>query len=49
MAPFHALHDRRNLQNLTGEESVHLSDWPRVPKINSSDIQLIEDMKMARK
>lgn len=36
-------------QNLTGEESVHLTDWPKVNKITESDFQLIESMKVVRK
>ena len=49
MAPFMPYMTEEIYKNLTGEESVHLSDWPEFQKINSSDIQLIEDMKMVRK
>ncbi len=36
-------------QNLTGEESVHLSRWPKAKKLNKLDLQLMEDMKLVRK
>jgi isoleucyl-tRNA synthetase len=49
MAPFMPYMTEEIYKNLTGEESVHLSDWPEFQKINSSDIQLIEEMKLVRK
>lgn len=36
-------------QNLTGLESVHLSEWPELSKITTPDIKIIENMKLTRK
>ncbi|MBI5358311.1 isoleucine--tRNA ligase [Candidatus Amesbacteria bacterium] len=49
MAPFMPYMTEEIYKNLTGEESVHLSTWPEFQKINNSDIQLIEEMKLVRK
>ncbi len=36
-------------RNLTGEESVHLADWPTFAKASAGKPELIEDMKVVRK
>lgn len=36
-------------RNLTGEESVHLSQWPSYRAVSKKDLQLIDDMKIVRK
>lgn len=36
-------------QNLTGEESVHLANWKPVINLDSTQIQLLSDMKQIRK
>lgn len=36
-------------RNLTGEESVHLSDWPKAPPINSQDEKILSEMSLIRK
>lgn len=35
-------------RNLTGEESVHLQDWPKLEKINKEENELIEHMRLVR-
>jgi len=35
-------------KNLTGEESVHLTDWPEVEELTSDENQLIEQMELVR-
>ncbi len=49
LAPFTPFISEEMYKNLTGEESVHLSNWPKTTKLNKSDTQLIEDMKLVRK
>lgn len=49
LAPFMPFMTEEIYKNLTGNESIHLSDWPTSPKISTEDIQLIEDMKKVRK
>ena len=49
MAPFMPFMTEEIYKNLSGEESVHLSVWPKFKKLNKSDVQLIEDMKLVRK
>ena len=49
MAPFTPFITESIYKNLTGAESVHLSDWPKAAKLSKSDTQLIEDMKLVRK
>ncbi len=46
LAPFTPFLAEEIYRNLTGEESVHLSDWPTVGKI---DLKLHEDMQLIRK
>jgi isoleucyl-tRNA synthetase len=46
LAPFTPFIAEEIYRNLTGEESVHLSDWPSVGTI---DTKLHEDMALARK
>ncbi|MDP3993828.1 MAG: isoleucine--tRNA ligase [Candidatus Doudnabacteria bacterium] len=36
-------------RNLTGEESVHLVDWPETKKLNEKEIELLERMDALRK
>ncbi len=36
-------------KNLTGEESVHLSSWPKSRKITADEAQLISDTRVLRK
>ncbi len=49
MAPFIPFMTEEIYKNLTGEESVHLSKWPKLKKLNKLDLQLIDDMKSVRK
>ncbi len=49
LAPFNPYISDSIYKNLTGAESVHLSDWPKTRKLSKTDIQLIEDMKLVRK
>ncbi len=49
MAPFMPYMTEEIYKNLTGEESVHLSDWPAFVKTTARQAQLIEDMKVVRK
>ena len=35
-------------RNLTGEESVHLQDWPKPEKINKEEKELLEQMRLVR-
>jgi isoleucyl-tRNA synthetase len=49
MAPINPHFTEEIYKNLTGEESVHLSSWPKPRKINSVEMKLIDDMKVVRK
>ncbi|KKU28413.1 MAG: Isoleucyl-tRNA synthetase [Candidatus Amesbacteria bacterium GW2011_GWA1_47_20] len=49
LAPFNPYISDTIYRNLTGKESVHLSNWPKAKKLSKNDIQLIEDMKLVRK
>ncbi|KKR88241.1 MAG: Isoleucyl-tRNA synthetase, partial [Candidatus Wolfebacteria bacterium GW2011_GWB1_41_12] len=49
LAPFNPFISESIYRNLTGQESVHLSDWPKAKKLSKEDLQLIEDMKLVRK
>ncbi|MEK7091315.1 MAG: class I tRNA ligase family protein, partial [Patescibacteria group bacterium] len=49
LAPFNPYISDSIYKNLTGEESVHLADWPKAAKLSKFDTQLIEDMKLVRK
>lgn len=49
MAPIMPYITEEMYQNLTGEESVHLADWPAGQKLKEKDLKLIEDMKLVRK
>ncbi len=49
LAPFNPFISDSIYKSLTGEESVHLSDWPKTKRLSKNDIQLIEDMKIVRK
>lgn len=49
LAPFMPFMSESIFKNLTGEESVHLSDWPASQKLSTSDLKLVEDMKLVRK
>jgi len=46
LAPFNPFVSEEIYKNLTGKESVHLSNWPKAGK---ADIQLIKQMKLVRK
>lgn len=46
LAPFTPFMAEEMYKNLTGEESVHLSDWPKIGMI---DKKIEEDMNMVRK
>ncbi len=46
LAPFTPFLSEEMYKNLTGEESVHLSNWPTVGKIN---LKAHEDMQLVRK
>jgi isoleucyl-tRNA synthetase len=49
LAPFTPFISEEIYKNLTGNESVHLSDWPKAAKLKTTDQQLISDMKLIRK
>ena len=49
LAPFNPYISDSIYKNLTGVESVHLSNWPKARKLSKADIQLTEDMKLVRK
>ncbi len=49
LAPFTPFISEEIYKNLTCEESVHLSNWPKSKKLSNQDTQLIEDMKFVRK
>ncbi len=49
LAPFTPFISEEIYKNLTGNESVHLSDWPKTAKLTAGDQQLIADMKLVRK
>lgn len=50
LAPITPFISEEIYKNLTGEESVHLSDWPRLsPKLKVKGSKLIEEMKHVRK
>lgn len=49
LAPFNPYISDSIYKNLTGEESVHLSNWPKAKKLSKDDVQLIKDMRLVRK
>lgn len=49
LAPFTPFLAEELYKNLTGEESVHLSDWPEVKTRQVLDQKLLEQMEMVRK
>lgn len=49
LAPFTPFIAEEMYRNLTGKESVHLSDWPKTKKLSPVAVQLIEEMKTVRK
>ena len=49
LAPLNPFISDNIYKNLTGEESVHLSNWPKPAKLSKTDIQLIADMQLVRK
>ncbi|MDO8488298.1 MAG: class I tRNA ligase family protein, partial [bacterium] len=49
LAPFTPFIADEIFTNLTGEESVHLSTWPKVKKLTDTELKLIEEMKLVRK
>jgi isoleucyl-tRNA synthetase len=49
LAPFIPFLAEEIYKNLTGEESVHLADWPKSQRINTGDIALVRDMNLVRK
>ncbi len=49
LAPFTPFISDEIYINLTGDESVHLSDWPVASPLSPSDQTLIDDMKIVRK
>jgi isoleucyl-tRNA synthetase len=48
MAPFMPFVSELMYQNLTKGESVHLTDWPKVKKLNDDDKKLISKMQSVR-
>lgn len=49
LAPIAPFISEEMYKNLTGEESVHLTDWPSFAKASAGDARLLEDMKLVRK
>ena len=49
LAPFMPFVSEEMYKNLTGEKSVHLSDWPSFDPLNKNDKALIEKMSLVRK
>lgn len=49
LAPFMPYLSESIYKNLTPEESVHLSDWPKKTLLTDSEIQLITQMESVRK
>jgi len=48
LAPFTPFISEEIYKNLNLEASVHLASWPKAPKISSTDLKLIEDMRLVR-
>ncbi len=48
LMPFMPFVSEQIYTNLTGYESVNLSDWPKTEPLNQEQLQLIEDMKLVR-
>jgi len=48
-APFIPFVSDEIYTNLTGKESVHLSDWPKGKKLSSQELTLIKNMSLVRK
>ncbi|PIS13945.1 isoleucine--tRNA ligase [Candidatus Shapirobacteria bacterium CG09_land_8_20_14_0_10_47_13] len=48
LAPFTPFLAEEIYQNLTGEESVHLTNWPSFAKASEGQAHLISDMKLIR-
>src|SRR3989344_620208 len=49
LAPFVPFLSDEIYKNLTGEESVHLTQWPKYRELGESDLQLIENMGVIRR
>lgn len=49
LAPIAPFISEEIYKNLTGEDSVHLADWPKQENLKSEDLELIEQMKHVRK
>ncbi len=49
LAPFTPFLAEEIYRNLTGEESVHLSDWPSFAKATDGQAQLLDTMALVRK
>jgi isoleucyl-tRNA synthetase len=49
LAPFTPFISDEIYTNMTGQLSVHLSDWPKTPQNNSSDKKLFSNMILVRK
>ncbi|MBI2007588.1 MAG: isoleucine--tRNA ligase, partial [Candidatus Blackburnbacteria bacterium] len=49
LAPFTPFVAEEMYKNLTGEDSVHLSNWPKVEKVTERDRELMRQMELVRK
>ncbi len=49
MAPFNPFITESIFKNLTGEESVHLSSWPKKSRLTDKEVNLVNEMRAARK
>lgn len=49
LAPFTPFLAEEIYKNLTGEESVHLADWPKGEKVTEKDKELEQQMEVVRK
>jgi isoleucyl-tRNA synthetase len=49
MAPFTPYLSEEIFTNLTGQESVHLSDWPKINKSKNNQNQIFQNMEFTRK
>jgi isoleucyl-tRNA synthetase len=48
LAPFNPFISEIVYKNLTGQESVHLSSWPKGQALNNEDEQILEKMRFVR-
>ncbi|NTW61092.1 isoleucine--tRNA ligase [Candidatus Saccharibacteria bacterium] len=46
IAPFTPFLADELFQKMTGEESVHLTDWPKAGKVNEINLKLMEEMRL---